>query len=131
MVDKVQAARDKLKWYNSLSKQRQYMERRRIPGRRTDPNELKKIIRGRNRTNNKEFEVKPGAPVRGQTGISSFSLQEIPATATATITAETAREVKEFDGCLQAVRSKFLYSDGTEAWMTWLEPDDAAITEVT
>ncbi len=121
------------KQWNALSSQQQYMQRGRIPSRRPQITDLKKTLKPRNRTNNKNFSAKSGAVVPGRTGVGGFASEQAAGTSggsAAYANEEIAREYKNIDGCEVAVRSKIKYSDDSEIWMTWLEPGDSRITEV-
>ncbi len=121
------------KQWDALSSQRQFMQRRRIPSSRPIITDIQSIVKPRRRTNNKAFEVKKGRAVPGRTGIGGFVAQEIPGESSGTavfVNEEVGREYKMVDGCKVAVRSLLKYSDDSEIWFTWLDPDDPRITEV-
>jgi len=105
-----------------------------VPQNGIDFGSYKSVLKPRKRTNNKTYTAKNGAVIPGKTGTGGFGPSPTGGIGNsggaAYITAEIAREVKDFDGCTLAVRSKLRYSDGSEEWMTWLEPDDSAIVEL-
>ncbi|MCP5008456.1 MAG: hypothetical protein GY942_00595 [Aestuariibacter sp.] len=125
------------KEWAGLSSQQQYKQRSRIPSRRPVITDLKKVLKQRSRTNNKEFKAKRGAPVYGQTGVGGFSYKEVGGSSGGLQPpfTETARTVKEHsDGehtYRVAVMSTFTDNSSVEFQINWLDPDSSAITLVT
>lgn len=87
-------------------------------------------ITGRKRTNGDLAtpKTKTEQSVRGVG--SGFQKTTTSSTDGVYIVEEIEREVKDFDGCLLVVRSKFMYSNGVTAWMNWLKPGDSRIKEI-
>ena len=131
-------AEAKLKWYNSLTRTQQYRERRRIPSRSAKPEEWKKILKPRNRTNNKKYSAKSGAVVPGRTGTGYFVTTPTPGASSSSSIAspltETARTVTAHsDGdhtYYVAVQSTFTDANNAEVIFNWLDPDSPNITEI-
>ncbi len=126
------------KEWAGLSGRQQFMQRNSIPSRRPVITDLKKVLKQRSRTNNKEFKVNRGAPVYGQTGVGGFSYKEVGGSSGGGLQppfTETARTVKEYsDGehtYRVAVMSTFTDHTSVEFQINWLAPDSSAITLAT